>query len=156
MPNTKITIPRPMTREKKGNLPRSGVTAVSPALNQREKIPFSPTQLAPPHPPSSPSPASYISVPFFFLKALAIPYFLFEKFPDLPGSSVLEPFEPFEPFQYGRQHVFDPLSPGMPRLIRLFTFDLQLVYYICFPSFIASFTQILLCFCFCFCFCSLC
>ncbi|KAJ9485863.1 hypothetical protein VN97_g7485 [Penicillium thymicola] len=65
--------------------------------------------------PSSPSQASYISVPF--LKAFALVLdFLCDKFPDLPGSSVLEPFEPSK---YGRQHVFDPLSPASSPFSRL-------------------------------------
>jgi hypothetical protein len=100
-----------MTREKKGNLP-SGVTAV-PCVKSKGKIPFSPTQLAP----------LILLLPLLkhislFLKRLfALLYFLCEKFPDIPGSSVLEPFEPFEPFLYGRQHVVDLLSPGMSRSI---------------------------------------
>ncbi|KUM63414.1 hypothetical protein ACN42_g3677 [Penicillium freii] len=107
-----------MTREKKqkGNLPRSGVTAVPCVKSKGKKIPFSPTQLSP---SSSFFPFSSINISlflFFLNKAFALAFHcLCEKFPDLPGSSVLEPFEPF---QYGRQHVFDPLSPGMPRLIR--------------------------------------
>lgn len=77
MPNTKITIPRPMTREKKGNLPRSGVTAVSPALNQRER---KNTLTDLPRPPSSSFPLLKHHIflfPFLFFKGFGPSLFSF-------------------------------------------------------------------------------